>query len=106
MSEETQSNLSNRMDRLEANLDQFIDVVLQNQRNQAVQLQIHQEQIASQQQQISEIRQLSQRLAETQIEMFARFDQMQSEIRGLRLETQRMLDAYLNPEPPDEDTGN
>ncbi|MBD2081263.1 hypothetical protein [Leptolyngbya sp. FACHB-17] len=38
--------------------------------------------------------------------MFARFDQVQFEIHGLRLETQRMLDADLNQEPPDEDTGN
>ncbi len=89
------------MERIEANIDQFIDVVFQNQRGQAVQL--HQEQLASQQEQINEIRQLFQRLAETQIEMFARFDQMQSEIRGLWIETQRMLDTYLNQES-DEDT--
>mgnify|MGYP002777003834 CR=1 FL=1 len=106
MSEESQENWRDRVERLEANLDQFIDFVAQNQRTQAVQLQIHQEQLASHQEQINEIRELSQRLAETQIEMFARFDEMQSEIRGLRIETQRMLDRYLNQDPPEEDTGN
>lgn len=99
MAEASQENWRDRVERLEANLDQFIDFVAQNQRAQAVQLQIQQEQI-------NEIRELSRRLAETQIEMFTRFDRVQSEIRGLRLETQQMLDAYLNQEPPDEDTGN
>lgn len=106
MSEESQENWRDRADRMEATLDQFIDFVAQNQRAQAVQLQIHQEQLAAHQEQINELRQLSQQLAETQIEMFARFDQMQSEICGLRIETQRMLDRYLNPEPPDEDNQN
>lgn len=99
MSQEPQGNWRDRVERLEANLDQFIDFVSQNQRTQQVQLESHQDQI-------NELRQLSRQLAETQIEMFTRFDQMQSEIRGLRIETQRMLDRYLNQEPPDEDTGN
>ncbi|MBD1846186.1 hypothetical protein H6F89_22760 [Cyanobacteria bacterium FACHB-63] len=106
MAEASQENWRDRVERLEANLDQFIDFVAQSQRVQAVQLQVHQEQLAARQGQINETRELSRRLAETQIGMFARFDQVQSEIRGLRLETQRMLDAYLNQEPPDEDTGN
>ncbi|MBE9010692.1 hypothetical protein IQ250_10775 [Pseudanabaenaceae cyanobacterium LEGE 13415] len=106
MAEEPQESWRDRVERLESNLDQFIDSVLQNQRNQTVQLQIHQEQLASQQEQINELRQISQQFAEVQVETFARFDQMQSEIRGLRIETQRMLDRYLNPEPPDEDNQN
>ncbi|MGG6270392.1 hypothetical protein ACQ4M3_35985 [Leptolyngbya sp. AN03gr2] len=106
MSEESQETWRDRVERLEANLDQFIDFVAQNQRTQAVQLQVHQEQLASHQEQMNELRQISQQLAEVQIETFARFDQMQSEIRGLRIETQRMLDRYLNPEPPDEENQN
>ncbi|MBD1822231.1 hypothetical protein H6F51_06940 [Cyanobacteria bacterium FACHB-DQ100] len=105
MSQESQENWRDRMERLEANLDQFIDFVSQNQRNQAVQLQIHQELLASHQEQINEIRELSRRLAETQIATFARIDEMQAEIRGRQIETQRMLALYLNRDP-DEDTQN
>ncbi|BAU12918.1 hypothetical protein LEP3755_34530 [Leptolyngbya sp. NIES-3755] len=105
MSEEPQESWRDRVERLESNLAQFIDFVAQNQRTQAVQLQTHQEQI-------TEIRQISQQLAQAQIETFTRIDrmqaeiqEMQNEIRGLRIETQRMLDAYLNPDS-DEDNQN
>lgn len=94
MSETSQSSFGDCMDRLEANLDRFIDYVAQNQRD-------HQVQLQSQQAQINALTQLSRQLAETQIEMFTRFDQMQTEIRGLRTETQRILDAFLNREPPE-----
>lgn len=97
-----QENWRDCVERLEANLNQFIDFVSQNQRNQSVQLQIHQELLASHQEQTNEIRELSRRLAETQIATFARIDEMQAEIRGLQIETQQMLDLYLNRDP-DED---
>jgi hypothetical protein len=45
MTEEASNSVTERMTRLEANLDRFIDFVSQNQRNQQLQLQTQQAQI-------------------------------------------------------------
>lgn len=98
MTEESSNSVTDRMIRLEANLDRFVDFVSQNQRTQQLQLQ-------SQQAQIDALTGLTRQLAETQIEMFTRFDQMQTEIRGLQTENRRILDRLLNQEPPDHQEG-
>lgn len=98
MTEESSNSVTDRMTRLEANLDRFIDFVSQNQRTQQLQLQ-------SQQAQIDALNGLTRQLAETQIEMFTRFDQMQVEIRGLQTENRRILDRLLNQEPPEHQEG-
>lgn len=98
MTEEASNSVTERMTRLEANLDRFIDFVSQNQRNQQLQLQ-------TQQAQIDALNSLTRQLAATQIEMFTRFDQMQAEIRGLQTENRCILDRLLNQEPPENQEG-
>lgn len=92
-------------------LTQFIDYAGQN-------LRAHEVQLRSQQEQINEMRLLTRQLAESQIESFRRFEQVQSEIlqiqseirdiqseiRGLQTENRRMIEEFIDRrEPPEED---
>lgn len=95
---------------LSAALTQFIDYAGQTLRSHRVQLE-------SQQEQINETRLLTRQLAESQIESFRRFEQLQSEIRdiqaeirdiqseirGLQTENRRMIEEFIDRrEPPEE----
>lgn len=110
MSDQSPSSEPETVASLSQTLNQFIDYVGRSQRS-------HEVQLRSQQEQINALTQLSRQLAETQIEMFTRFDQtqleireiqseireMQSEIRGLQTENRRMLEEFIDRrEPPEE----
>ena len=95
-SEETVSSLSQA-------LTQFIDYVGQSLRAHEVQLRSQQEQVNETRQLVNETRQLTRQLVEAQIETFRRFDEMQSEIRGLQTENRRILEEFIDRrEPPEE----
>ena len=112
MTEESSSNISDRVLSLEENLNRFIDFSMQLHRDQDRRQRDHEVQLRSQQEQINSLTTLTRQVAEAQLvlmqnqnEILTRFDQMQSEILGLRTETQRILDLMLN-EPPEEEDVN
>jgi conjugal transfer/entry exclusion protein len=94
-------------------LTQFIDYAGQT-------LRAHDVQLRSQQEQINEIRLLTRQLAESQLESFGRFEQVQSEIReiqseireiqseirGLQTENRRMIEEFIDRREPLKETEN
>jgi hypothetical protein len=105
MTPEQPNPLNERVTRLEANLDRFIDFVLQNQRDQQLQLRSQQAQIDTLAEGQRGLTEAVQDLVTLQREVITRIDEMQSEIRGLQTENRRILDRLFNQEPPEPDAG-
>lgn len=117
MSEQVLGNPHDRIDALEANLNRFIDVVMQSQchqqiqldgltQNQNVMMQAIEQLSRNQTNMMEAIQELASAQRET-IEQFqqtdVRIEQMQSEIRGLQTENNRILDFLFNQQQPRDD---
>jgi hypothetical protein len=112
-----QSN-SERITSLEENLNRFVDFVMQNQRQQQVEIaemrRAQAEINRSNQVRMDNLDRAMAGLVETmrdlairQQESFGRMEEMQSEIRGLQTENQRMWELWFEQrEPPEEDETN
>lgn len=105
MTVEQPNHLNERVTRLEANLDRFIDFVSQNQRDQQTQLRSQQAQIDTLVEGQRNLTQAVHDLVILQRDVITRIDEMQSEIRGLQTENRRILDRLFNQEPPENDEG-
>lgn len=103
MTIEQPNHLNERVTRLEANLDRFIDFVSRNQRDQQTQLRSQQAQIDTLAEGQRNLTQAVQDLVILQRDVITRIDEMQSEIRGLQTENRRILDRLFNQEPPEND---
>jgi septal ring factor EnvC (AmiA/AmiB activator) len=105
-----QSN-SERITSLEENLNRFVDFVMQNQRQQQVQIdemrRTHEARMDNLDRAVAGLVETMRDLAIRQQESFGRIEEMQSEVRGLQTENQRMWELWSEQRhPPEEDELN